>query len=345
MKEVTTMKSYIWLLPTVRAVPRGRDLFVHRHGKGFTLSDGLECLELLALMDGTRLESELSSDALTEELLAVLTQLGWVVRLARSMDEHLAAHPHLTRQLSYYAHLQPLHPDRALEELGAKTVLVIGNGGIGIGAAMGLAGAGVGRLILNDIDRVELSNLNRQFLFTPQDVGSLKSNVLAREIQRRFPNVEVEVVVENLTSVLPGAELILHCGENEAVYDSPALVGDRAIIICGYHGREGAVGPLIAPELGTMDWPRLMETNGREQVAEYDKIAASRRYAFNSSGSPNNLALSGLLTEAAIRYLAPSLGPPVLLGEQLRLSMDDLSTRRVELGRVHDLGERPSVAH
>ncbi|HSG20751.1 MAG TPA: ThiF family adenylyltransferase, partial [Burkholderiaceae bacterium] len=61
--------------------------------------------------------------------------------------------------------------DAALQRLRHAEVLVVGAGGLGCPAAQYLAAAGVGRLRWVDGDTVDASNLPRQVLFGPQDVG------------------------------------------------------------------------------------------------------------------------------------------------------------------------------
>lgn len=73
-------------------------------------------------------------------------------------------------------------------------VLILGCGGIGSLCAMNLAGAGVGSLKLVDHDSIELSNLNRQFFWTRQDIGCKKVHVLARELEKRYPSAQVEIL-------------------------------------------------------------------------------------------------------------------------------------------------------
>jgi molybdopterin/thiamine biosynthesis adenylyltransferase len=71
-------------------------------------------------------------------------------------------------------------------------IVLIGAGGIGAPAAIALAAAGAGPIVVADDDRVEISNLHRQILFGDADVGRPKLEAFADALARRFPGVRVE---------------------------------------------------------------------------------------------------------------------------------------------------------
>ncbi len=84
-------------------------------------------------------------------------------------------------------------------KLGESTALIVGLGGLGCPAAEYLATSGVGRLLLNDFDHVDETNLPRQILYSPADVGELKISAAKRRLEALNPEVEIELLPERLT--------------------------------------------------------------------------------------------------------------------------------------------------
>lgn len=78
--------------------------------------------------------------------------------------------------------------------LGDRRALVIGAGGLGGPAAIGLAAAGVGTITLLDTDTIDPTNLGRQVLFGDADVGRAKVEVIAEALRARFAVDVVSVV-------------------------------------------------------------------------------------------------------------------------------------------------------
>lgn len=102
-----------------------------------------------------------------------------------------------------------------------STVLVIGAGGLGSPAAMYLASAGVGTLLLADGDTVDLTNLQRQILHTTEGVGRLKVESGRDTLARMNPETRVDVLAERLEdsaldAAVARATVVLDCCDNFA---------------------------------------------------------------------------------------------------------------------------------
>jgi molybdopterin-synthase adenylyltransferase len=107
---------------------------------------------------------------------------------------------------------QRLHESRAV---------VLGLGGVGGPAALYLAAAGVGSLVLVDGDCVETSNLNRQILFGFSDLGESKARLAAERLLYLNPDLNVEVIgtmvkEQELEPLLTGAQFVLDCFDKNA---------------------------------------------------------------------------------------------------------------------------------
>lgn len=84
------------------------------------------------------------------------------------------------------------------EKIAATNEFLVGAGAIGCEmlknwAMIGLATGAKGRISIADMDQIEKSNLNRQFLFRPKDVGKLKSQCAAEAVQAMNPHLEGKI--------------------------------------------------------------------------------------------------------------------------------------------------------
>jgi adenylyltransferase/sulfurtransferase len=127
-------------------------------------------------------------------------------------------------------------PDLGLagqKKLREAKVAIVGLGGLGSPASMYLAAAGVGTIGLIDGDRVELSNLQRQVLYSDDDVGRRKVEVAARRLSRMNPDVDLHLVAErldsrNALSVLEGFDIVLDGTDN---FPTRYLVNDASVLL------------------------------------------------------------------------------------------------------------------
>lgn len=135
-------------------------------------------------------------------------------------------------------------------KLAAAHVVLVGMGGIGCPALQYLAAAGIGRLTLIDGDAVDLSNLQRQTLFAPDDIGQPKAEVAANWVRRFEPELEVKAEAQRITPdnaemLLAGADVVLDGTDNFAtrLLVSDTLTALRVPLVSAAIGRfQGQVG-------------------------------------------------------------------------------------------------------
>jgi molybdopterin/thiamine biosynthesis adenylyltransferase len=140
--------------------------------------------------------------------------------------------------------------------LGSRRVLLIGAGGLGSPVGMLLARAGVGRIEVLDDDVVEASNLHRQLLFTPADVGHAKAERAAAALTheaRRAGHTHVQVIATagrlepgNALARVRDRELVIDGTDN---YPSKFLAADACAIAgtpCVHAGAVRWVGWALA---------------------------------------------------------------------------------------------------
>jgi bacteriocin biosynthesis cyclodehydratase domain-containing protein len=247
--------------------------------------------ELVAALDGLTPRAALEADFGADSVSQILELLG-----AEGLVEDAGAYDALTerergrfdRQLRYFADVAPdgLSAPECQLRLRDARVLVLGMGGLGSWAALSLACCGVGELTLVDGDEVELSNLNRQVLYTPEDIGRPKARVAAEAIVRFNPDVELIPVertlgtAEEIARAVDGASLVVDAA------DRPAHDIERWVnAACFRHGVPyitmshfppfARVGPLYVPgETGCFN---CQERAYRRSYELYDHIVEQRR--------------------------------------------------------------------
>lgn len=117
------------------------------------------------------------------------------------------------------------------ERLLSASVLVAGAGGLGAPVLLYLAAMGIGRLHIVDGDVVSPSNLNRQLLYAPADLGQGKAETAAAFLAPRFPATSFIphpcfLTADNLDSLLADCQLAVDCLDN---FEARFLLNDACL--------------------------------------------------------------------------------------------------------------------
>ncbi|RLA25368.1 MAG: hypothetical protein DRR11_20880 [Gammaproteobacteria bacterium] len=105
------------------------------------------------------------------------------------------------------------------QRLADSHALIIGLGGLGSAASLYVANSGVGRLTINDFDRVDITNLPRQILFTEQDIDEFKTTATAKRLQQINPGIQIDEINQRLTEAalheaVAASDIVLDCTDN-----------------------------------------------------------------------------------------------------------------------------------
>ncbi|MFZ9708613.1 MAG: ThiF family adenylyltransferase [Steroidobacteraceae bacterium] len=155
-------------------------------------------------------------------------------------------HPTLVSDYSRQMTLREVGP-AGQARLRASTVGVIGAGGLGVPVLQYLAGAGIGRLVIVDGDRLEPSNLHRQSWYALADCGRPKAELAALRAQALNPDVSVQTHAQrldahNAAALLADCDVIVDCTDN---FSTKFLLNDLAhalrkpVVFASVHQYEG----------------------------------------------------------------------------------------------------------
>ena len=104
------------------------------------------------------------------------------------------------------------HGNELQQAFSTAVVAICGLGGLGSNIAIALARAGIGKLILIDFDRVDITNLHRQ-QYKADQIGMYKTDALADNLREIAPYIELEahterITEENAVTLLKDADII-----------------------------------------------------------------------------------------------------------------------------------------
>lgn len=134
-------------------------------------------------------------------------------------------------------------------------VLVVGAGGLGCPVLTSLAAAGVGQITIVDHDVISISNIHRQFLYSPHLVGEKKAIIARNRLLELNPFIEVTALAESFREEhLTGHDLVIDCTDSMHakyyIHDS-CLKNKIPFISAGIYLQDGQVRTFL-PEKGCL---------------------------------------------------------------------------------------------
>lgn len=168
---------------------------------------------LLQTLDGEHTLGELEGQFGKEEVGDTLAQMERLEVIEDGADDERVGaeeRARFDRQLRYFSDVAGpgLTPSECQRHLREARIAVLGVGGLGGSVAMWLACCGVGEIWLIDGDRVEISNLNRQVLYSEADIGLLKVEAAARRLRAFNSAMKLTSTARRLESQVDIAEFI-----------------------------------------------------------------------------------------------------------------------------------------
>lgn len=187
----------------------------------------------------------------------------------------------VTKQALYQARVER-HGEEAVQKLQNACVGIAGLGGLGSHIAVFLARMGVGKLVLADFDRVDVTNLHRQQYFVEQ-VGLLKTEALADTLRKIDPWIQLELhpvwlTPENLPTIFGSCPILCEAfdkAEEKAMLLETVLTElPHTTVVSG----SGMAGIGSVNEIQTRKAMNRLYLcgDGETDVAEYGSLFASR---------------------------------------------------------------------
>ena len=185
-------------------------------------------------------------------------------------------------QEQWMAALNERHGGILQNRFSSATVAICGLGGLGSNIAIALARAGVGKLILIDFDRVDITNLHRQ-QYKASQIGKYKTEALSENLLEIAPYIKIETITvriteDNFAGLLEDADVVC-----EAFDDAEA----KAMLVNGVLEQLPNTYLVAASGMAGMETPNTIRTRNitkrfylcgdeRSDVAETIGLVAPR---------------------------------------------------------------------
>ena len=308
-------------------------------------------ITLCRMLDGRRTAAEVIAEMRSSfptvsetDLMQVLAGLDneRVLERVQRTDYDIVGHPkhRYLSNVNYFSAYDTIASRRGevQDKLLRSSVLLLGLGAGGSHILTQLASIGIGRIRCVDYDRVALTNLNRQILYSESDIGKTKTEASLRRIGEYNSRIDVEVVSRkivaeaDLEDLTAGVDLMI-CAIDEPPFLAQLIVNQVSVrrnIPCVYgmsqvtSGRYFTVLPKSSGCVGC-----LVVHYTKHDPQFVDQFIAFQDQNFELptlSFAPDVARLCGNIASEVVRVLTNYL-PPSGVGKQVELSFETNTTK------------------
>ena len=213
----------------------------------------------------------------------------------------------------------PILGGRGQRKLESSKVAVIGLGGLGCNVITHLASAGIKEFVISDGGSVEINDLNRQFVYTDNDIEKKKAGIAAEWIKRVNPKTIIEVIdrfidADNI-DMIGDCDIIMDCLDNHGsrrILNRYAFDNDIIVVHGGVESMFGQVTVVIPHETPCLEC--ILPNVGEEEIP---------------SVSPMVGIIGAIQAMEAIKVLTGAGSP--LIGKLLTIDTADNSYRVLDM--------------
>ncbi|WP_148053778.1 MULTISPECIES: ThiF family adenylyltransferase [unclassified Curtobacterium] len=229
-------------------------------------------------------------------------------------------------------------PAESSRLLAEARVLILGCGGVGSMTALNLAAIGVGHIRIVDFDTIDVTNLNRSFIFQAADIGRPKVEVLQERLPIQFPDTQFEFYsakigdTEDLVPFLDGVTLAVLAADSPYLkinrwFNGACLSADVPYTLAGCSESYGSVGPLTVPGETSCFECQGFDLTDIGEGPEFSVETNAKRKA--PSFAPLISTVASLNVLEIVKYLTRYESPQIL-NTQLRFEFDTMELVKVD---------------
>ena len=220
------------------------------------------------------------------------------------------------------------------QKLHDAKVLIVGAGGLGCPVAQYLTACGIGKIAIADFDKISITNLHRQILYSSEEVGLLKADVACKKLhQQNFQinliSITEKITSENVINIINDFEIVIDCTDNfETKYllnDACVLTG-KPLIYGAIYQYEGQISVL-----NVMNDDETFSPNYRDLFPDIN--AAQIPNCAEGGVMPTIAGIIGCMqANETIKYFINKSN--LLSGKLLMIDTTTLQTRIIKIGKT-----------